>query len=431
MAVAPAPQPIRVILHTCAEIPDVIGIVGSLIDKSLVVQRTSAAAEPRLAMLDLVRRFAVDQLQDSGEAHQVARLFAEYWANLGDTIEPGLWSTETDRIFRSLSDQVSNLEAALEWSFEHDPMIGAHIAGGFLYFFVRSASSGTVKRWLDAALAVEDLPPTIEARIWIAKAYYAWGTVTRHEHSEAVDRAADAARRSGEERHIVTSEMLRAVEAVGVPEAYETASNRARSAAERALELGLPVLAAQGLNIVGELARNLDDLDTAQRVYEEVLDLIAPFGDQLRQRMILANLSFVARRRGDYPHALRLALETAQAASASVINEATLIAASRPLLELGRPTSACILYGAALANLDQLGIGWQPSDAPEAEALEARLDESLSAVQKSHLIAAGRRLGPVEAIAFALSEASELLGDPDQADVTSTSASAPNEATPG
>jgi predicted ATPase len=66
--------------------PDVLSALASLVDQSLVQVALSAPGEPRFAMLNSVREFALERLEVSGEADQVredhARFFLEFAAGV-------------------------------------------------------------------------------------------------------------------------------------------------------------------------------------------------------------------------------------------------------------------------------------------------------------------------------------------------------------
>ena len=91
--------------------------VRSLVDKSLLGSSTSGEDEPRLALLELIRTYALEQLAECGELEQARDVhaayclaFAEKALVLADT-NKAVW---TDRLER----EVGNIRAAREWLLE-------------------------------------------------------------------------------------------------------------------------------------------------------------------------------------------------------------------------------------------------------------------------------------------------------------------------
>ncbi len=71
-------------------IPDVSGGIESLLEKSLLRQRGDAEGEPRFVMLETIREYAREKLEESGEAGEVKNSHAGYFLALAEEAEPGL-----------------------------------------------------------------------------------------------------------------------------------------------------------------------------------------------------------------------------------------------------------------------------------------------------------------------------------------------------
>ena len=68
--------------------------VSSLLDKSLLRQEEGARGEPRFVMLETIREFALEKLEESRDAEAIKRAHAEYFLALAEEAEPGLWGPE-------------------------------------------------------------------------------------------------------------------------------------------------------------------------------------------------------------------------------------------------------------------------------------------------------------------------------------------------
>ncbi|SDY90535.1 Predicted ATPase [Geodermatophilus africanus] len=74
----------------CADerVPDVLGAVASLVDKSLIRVGAPDSGEPRFSLLDTVREFAVERLEASGEADRIRAAHAAFFRAFALTIQP-------------------------------------------------------------------------------------------------------------------------------------------------------------------------------------------------------------------------------------------------------------------------------------------------------------------------------------------------------
>ncbi|HEY6410404.1 MAG TPA: hypothetical protein VIY29_23375 [Ktedonobacteraceae bacterium] len=68
----------------------VLDIVASLIDKSLLQQTEQEGEEPRLMMLETIREYALEHLAASGEMEVTRQAHAAYYLTLAEEAEPEL-----------------------------------------------------------------------------------------------------------------------------------------------------------------------------------------------------------------------------------------------------------------------------------------------------------------------------------------------------
>jgi predicted ATPase len=70
------------------QISDVMSRVSSLLDHSLLYQTKQEGEEPRLAMLETIREYALDCLEENGETEAIQRTHALYYLTLAEEIAP-------------------------------------------------------------------------------------------------------------------------------------------------------------------------------------------------------------------------------------------------------------------------------------------------------------------------------------------------------
>jgi predicted ATPase/class 3 adenylate cyclase len=95
---------------------DILDGMSSLVDKSLVRQATDAGDEPRFWMLETIREYAADRLEESGELAEVARRHAEFFLALAEEGEPHLTATDQSIWIEGFQREIDNMRAALSWT---------------------------------------------------------------------------------------------------------------------------------------------------------------------------------------------------------------------------------------------------------------------------------------------------------------------------
>ena len=178
--------------------------VTALINKSLVRQ-AEGEGEPRLRMLETIREFGLEQLEQENELEAVQRAHAEHYLSLAEETEQHLAGREQKAWLNRLGREQDNLRAALAWGFEH------HAAGpstslptpssrglrraGFVlrlvgalwqFWFLRGQWSEG-RRWLEEALVVASGAGVDKALR--AKVLYAAARLSRYQYDFARARA--------------------------------------------------------------------------------------------------------------------------------------------------------------------------------------------------------------------------------------------------
>jgi predicted ATPase/class 3 adenylate cyclase len=138
---------------------DVLDGIGSLVAQSLL-REIGSDAEPRFGMLETIREFALERLDESGEAPSTRRdhlewcsRFAEHARGLVVGANAGTW---LDR----LSAEHDNFRAALSWSLNDQSsadsaLVGVWLASALHSFWFRHDHLSEGRQWLDRALARE------------------------------------------------------------------------------------------------------------------------------------------------------------------------------------------------------------------------------------------------------------------------------------
>ncbi|MFN0073732.1 MAG: adenylate/guanylate cyclase domain-containing protein [Chloroflexota bacterium] len=132
----------------------VIDLVVSLLDKSLVRSVSENDAEPRFTMLETIREFALEQLP-SDERAEVQRRHGQYWRTFCEAAGRGLRSPDQLEWFARLDTDYGNIRAALEWSLSPsgDPEIGLQLGASIIWYWFQRGQAQEGCEWLERLLA--------------------------------------------------------------------------------------------------------------------------------------------------------------------------------------------------------------------------------------------------------------------------------------
>ncbi len=128
--------------------------VASLLDKSLLLQVERDGEESRLQMLMTVREYALECLQESGEAEQTCRAHARYYLALAEEAEIRQYGGEQADWLARLERDYENLRAALSWlSEQHEAELSLRLSGSLYWFWTVRAFYKEGYSWVEKALA--------------------------------------------------------------------------------------------------------------------------------------------------------------------------------------------------------------------------------------------------------------------------------------
>ena len=132
--------------------------LSTLLENSLI--RPSAlppdgdGSEPRFAMLETVRAYGLERLEESGEGEEIRERHADYFVALAERATPQLEGGGQVEWLERLEREHDNLRAALAWLLEHGrPERTARLSSAIWLFWVVRGHAGEGQMWLERALA--------------------------------------------------------------------------------------------------------------------------------------------------------------------------------------------------------------------------------------------------------------------------------------
>ena len=138
----------------------------SLVDKSLL-----RADGGRFAIPTTLREYALERLQESGDADELRREHARWFRALAEEAEPDLRSGLLDRWLQPLASDRENLRAALVWTSENNTETMASLAAALTFWWRWLGELGEARYWLERSLdSIADRKTELWARVAIRAA---------------------------------------------------------------------------------------------------------------------------------------------------------------------------------------------------------------------------------------------------------------------
>jgi non-specific serine/threonine protein kinase len=288
---------------------EVLDVLASLVQKSLVMMSSESAGESRYRMLGTIRQYARDRLEASGDLETRRRRHRDYFVVYAERAAAELTGRQQAEWFARLEQENDNLCAAMSCCEETAGAgnAGLCLAGALGFFWRTRGRQVDVRRRIETALAADcEACPSPER----ARALTQAGMAARDQgHLEAAVRylreSLEVYRRLDDDQGVAAS-----LNQLGVLARLNGNHTEAVALLEEALELvrGTDdrIRVAEVLNSLGSLALSTGEYAKAIERYEEALRRRRELGDQTGMGVTLGNLGIVHIAVGDFDRAAGL-----------------------------------------------------------------------------------------------------------------------------
>jgi len=290
---------------------DVLEVLGSLVDKSLIHRVPTLSEALRFRMLETIREFGREQLDAADEAEATRDRHAAHFLEVAEKAEPHLRGVDQKRWLDELEVEHDNLRAALRWAIDGGRAeIGLRVVGAVWRFWHLRGHLAEGRRWTEEVLA---LPAAAERTVQRAKALTALGGIAYWQEDlpafrGAYEEALAVAREVGDRPAIAEG-----LYNLAFPYAYEgdfaTAEAMVQEAKAMFEELGVGRGVADSLWLLAISARLKGDTSAARSLAEESLRLHRKVSDRFGITDALHVLGRIALAEGDMPTAAASFLE--------------------------------------------------------------------------------------------------------------------------
>jgi non-specific serine/threonine protein kinase len=250
-----------------SDAPSTLDVLGQLVDKSLVVVDEQPAAL-RYRFHETIRHYALDRMEESGEATEIRRLHAAHCLTLAEDAQPRLFGAELRPLLEILEREHENVRLALRWSIDAGEVdVGARLAGSLWRFWQVRGYLREGRSWLERLLPM--MTPSAP-----------------------------------------TSSRARALNAIGflafLQGDYETGLPLLTESVEMWRTLGGRPGLVESLTNLGVLLRCVDDKAPARSCFEEAIAISRDLGDRAWEGRTLNKLARLTYYEGDLPAARAL-----------------------------------------------------------------------------------------------------------------------------
>jgi predicted ATPase/transcriptional regulator with XRE-family HTH domain len=286
---------------------------------SNLVRMPAAPGEPRLSMLETIREFGGEQLDDRGEAGPARQRHADWYLALAERAAPALAGPNAAAWLARLDDEHDNVRAALGWACgQADGETALRLAGALGRFWTQRGHLSEGRRWYAAALALPagagaDTQP-VRANCLAAAGRLAIGQAAYGEaegflgEAEALARAHGdpaglAAARRSRDRLTLAQTLFFLGWGASNTGAYERAEAIGTEALELFAELGEAGEHAEALFVLGTIAVFTGDYRRATGLFERSLAERRGRGDEHTAARHLGGLGTALLNAGDLARA--------------------------------------------------------------------------------------------------------------------------------
>jgi predicted ATPase len=265
---------------------DVLGGLESLVAKSLLRQEMLAEGVRRFTMLETVREYALEMLEERGEVEAAKLAHAQYFLGLAEKAETELRGPQQLHWLDTLDREHDNLRAALAWATgkarraaeaavkaQHADL-AVRLVSALGRFWQTRGYVTEGRQWLEAAIALTDWEQVDRLGPW---------------HLNALGTAGVMSGMQGDYRQ-ASAHTIRSLE---IAQMRGDTSNMARA-----------------INILGIIARRQGNYALAEEYLTRCLQLYRTLDDKVSVAGVLINLGVVAHIMGKYEQALHFATES-------------------------------------------------------------------------------------------------------------------------
>ena len=153
-----------------------VDAVASLVAKSMLAAEDGPGGTTRYAMLETLRQFSRDQLDQTGEADAWRRRWAQYYAEFAETAGAGFKGADDELWAQRIYADLDNVRAAISWGLDTgdpaDGRLAVRMLVGLADFAQENRAAAVMARAADAIAVARGAPPELRSPALGLAAYH-------------------------------------------------------------------------------------------------------------------------------------------------------------------------------------------------------------------------------------------------------------------
>jgi predicted ATPase/DNA-binding CsgD family transcriptional regulator len=153
---------------------DIVDLIESVVDKSLLTVREDGGTEPCFTMLEMMREYALEKLAETEELAAIRQAHTHYFAAMCADAEARWHTPAQTEWLDKLEREIDNIRAALDWSVTHDTETAALMMAQLWLLWSARGYHAEGDRWYEVVLAhSQRLSPLLKARVLACSGLFA------------------------------------------------------------------------------------------------------------------------------------------------------------------------------------------------------------------------------------------------------------------
>jgi predicted ATPase len=319
---------------------DVLALISSLVDKSLVVADLEGI-EPRYRLLESFREYAQEKLKDRGEENAVASRHALAYLEKAEWFNRSWDKLHYTVTQRYAPDELNNWRAAVQWALtgRGDVPLGQRLVGSISSAWGGSAFLNELRRWVAMAVGLVDdqTPLSVVAKLKCEEASVARHLDNHRAQLASAEQAVALFREVGDELGLMRAQQI-AGNALYDLGRYREARVRLDEALSIARKSGSWNAIANTLRELACASMDAHEFEAAHHYLDEAFQLLKAADDQIHLAWATVDLANLVFEEGDtelaIPHLERVlamtdALVSAFGAPSRISSRIAVVAPSR------------------------------------------------------------------------------------------------------
>lgn len=383
---------------------DVLDLVSSLVEKSLV-EMHELGDTARYRLLETVRQYGIDRLEEHGETAERQRRHAEFFFSLAMEAQPQFTTPRRPQWAARVHADFDNMRQTLAWSRESDAELHMQLVGMLHGYWFSTGQWPEARQWLSSALtrSISHLPTRDRANVLFSAGAIACLQARPESALVHLNEAVQLAETLGDHRLLAYVRNYRGMSLTQV------GSNDAEQPVRQALAWFKASGDMYGLRLsfllLSAWHQNRGELAQSVEMAEEGVRVARVFGLDRELAIALQALGMAVLQTGAMRRAtalLRQSVEALQRDPQTLFLSRGLEMLASCMVTQGSHVEAVRLYGAAMAQRDKIGAKLWQMDKDRHEPLMRNAREALGDAAYERAIAEGRAMEAEAAVEYAL-----------------------------